>query len=234
MSFRRGFHRARACALLLLATITVAGCRSGHSPFVQQNPQPINGPNRQLAEAAPVQPLSGTSRASAAPGSIDEPVPTISATSIAQVEFYAPVRLAPAHEPVESEVSNPSELVLGQLVNEVLARNRSLQAMVATWRAATQRYPQAIAFDDPMFNSMTAPASWRSSDVTPAYYVGGSQKIPWMGKRNLRGQVAQFEANASLFVPNQRALPSELPLHRVLATRLSWLQRPMLLLSDRQ
>jgi outer membrane protein TolC len=54
-----------------------------------------------------------------------------------------------------------------------------------------------VALDDPMFNSMSAPASWRSSDVTPAYIVGGSQKIPWMGKRQLRGQVAQNEANAA-------------------------------------
>jgi cobalt-zinc-cadmium efflux system outer membrane protein len=90
-----------------------------------------------------------------------------------------------------------TELVLGLFVQDVLNRNRSLQAMVATWQAATQRYPQVIALEDPMFNSMTAPGSWRSSDVTPAYIFGGSQKIPWMGKRKLRGQVAQNEANAA-------------------------------------
>ncbi len=98
---------------------------------------------------------------------------------------------------MEVAAPGPTELDLGLFVQDVLNRNRSLQAMTATWQAATQRYPQAIALDDPMFNSTTAPGSWNSSTVTPAYIVGGSQKIPWMGKRQLRGQVAQNEANAA-------------------------------------
>ena len=84
-------------------------------------------------------------------------------------------------------------------VNEVLARNRSLQSMIAAWQAAAQKYPQAVALDDPMFTAMSAPASWSSDDVNAAYLLGGSQKIPWWGKRSLRGQVAQAEANAASF-----------------------------------
>jgi outer membrane protein TolC len=123
--------------------------------------------------------------------------PGIPLNPATQVAFHAPAEPLLDVRAVQGTSNAPSELVLGPFVEAVLDRNRSLQAMVATWRAANERYPQAIALDDPMFNSMTAPASWRSSQVTPAYVLGGSQKIPWAGKRKLRGQVAQNEANAA-------------------------------------
>lgn len=99
-------------------------------------------------------------------------------------------------------VSSTSEAVAESLelavyVREVLTRNRSLQSMIAAWRAAAEKYPQAVALDDPMFTLMTAPASSFSNDVTPAYLLGGSQKIPWWGKRSLRGDVARAEADAA-------------------------------------
>lgn len=105
--------------------------------------------------------------------------------------------LIPAEEapPVPQVASETLDLAI--YVNEVLIRNRSLQAMVAAWRAAAEKYPQAVALDDPMFEMMTAPASWSSDDVNAAYVLGGSQKIPWWGKRSLRGQVARAEANAA-------------------------------------
>ena len=89
-----------------------------------------------------------------------------------------------------------SELVLAELVELVEARNASLEAMTYAWRAATQRYPQAIALDDPVFMGMMAPASFASSTVSSAYIVGGSQKLPWFGKRELRGAAAQSDASA--------------------------------------
>ncbi|HVC92655.1 MAG TPA: TolC family protein, partial [Pirellulales bacterium] len=85
-----------------------------------------------------------------------------------------------------------------ELVGQVLLRNRTAQAMVATWRAASQRYPQAVSLEDPMFNSMFAPASFASNQVQPAYILGASQKIPWRGKRPLRGEQAQAEAAGAL------------------------------------
>lgn len=69
--------------------------------------------------------------------------------------------------------------------------------MVAAWRAAAQRYPQAIALDDPMFMAMMAPASFDSADVESAYVLEGSQKIPWFGKRAARGRIAAAEASAA-------------------------------------
>jgi outer membrane protein, heavy metal efflux system len=91
------------------------------------------------------------------------------------------------------------ELSLDALVAAVEQRNPSLAGMIAAWQAAAQRYPQAVAFDDPMFQFMMAPASLGSSEVEPAYAIQASQKLPWYGKRAARGQVAAAEANAAYF-----------------------------------
>lgn len=93
-------------------------------------------------------------------------------------------------------VGSPT-LSLDSLVTAVTERNPSLQSMVAAWQAASQRYPQAVALDDPMFQTMTAPASFDSSNVQPAYVLRLSQKLPWRGKRELRGQEAKAEADAA-------------------------------------
>ena len=92
------------------------------------------------------------------------------------------------------------ELPLDELVAAVKARNPSLQAALATWNAAANKYPQAIALDDPMFQSMYAPKSWNAaSNVQGSYYLGVAQKIPWSGKRELRGNQANWEASAASF-----------------------------------
>ena len=92
------------------------------------------------------------------------------------------------------------ELPLDELVAAVKARNPSLQAALATWSAAANKYPQAVALDDPMFQSMYAPATWNAaSNVQGSYYFGVAQKIPWAGKRALRGNQANWEATAAAF-----------------------------------
>ncbi len=90
-----------------------------------------------------------------------------------------------------------SELALPPLLDLVVQRNASLQAMTLTWRAAQQRFPQAVALDDPTFMAMTAPGSFASGTVQPAYVVGGAQKIPWFGKRAARGDAAAADASAA-------------------------------------
>ncbi|MGQ0634821.1 MAG: TolC family protein [Planctomycetaceae bacterium] len=93
--------------------------------------------------------------------------------------------------------SDDSSLSLEELVAAVRERNPTLQAAWAAWAAASERYPQAVALDDPMFQSMFAPGSFPStSNVQSSYYLGIGQKIPWFGKRALRGDMAQAEANA--------------------------------------
>jgi cobalt-zinc-cadmium efflux system outer membrane protein len=95
-----------------------------------------------------------------------------------------------------------AELQLPQIVGEVQARNQSLQAMRAAWLAAAQRYPQDRALDDPVFSSMIAPASLNSGIAnipgnSAGYIVGGAQKLPWFGKRTLRGEAALADSRAA-------------------------------------
>ena len=82
-----------------------------------------------------------------------------------------------------------------QLVAEVQARNPSLQAAVAAWSAAAQRYPQQVSLEDPMFEYMVSPGVWPHR-WTEALDGELSQKLPWPGKRELRGNAAAAEANA--------------------------------------
>jgi outer membrane protein TolC len=113
-----------------------------------------------------------------------------------------PQRLPEPEEILVPQVSDgmfagDQQLSLPKLLDLVQARNASLDAMANAWRAAAQRYPQAIALDDPMLMTMMAPASFASNQVQPAYILGGSQKVPWFGKRELRGAEAQAAAGAS-------------------------------------
>lgn len=102
---------------------------------------------------------------------------------------------------------NAESLSLDLLIAEVQARNPSLAAMQAAWGAAAQKYPQAVALEDPMFQSMFAPQSFTSgSNVQSSYYLGVAQKIPWSGKRGLRGQQADWEASAASFDVGETSL----------------------------
>ncbi len=99
------------------------------------------------------------------------------------------------------------ELSLPTLVEAVKQRNPSLRAAYAAWSAAAQRYPQVIALDDPMFQSMYAPRTWNAaSDVQSSYYFGVAQKFSWPGKRELRGQQANWESLAAGYDYNESQL----------------------------
>ncbi|HWY86146.1 MAG TPA: TolC family protein [Gemmataceae bacterium] len=83
------------------------------------------------------------------------------------------------------------------LVEQVLARNPSLAQMVAAWQAASARYPQVTSLEDPMLTGKLGPGSFGSNNVDFAYMVEVSQKLPFPGKRALRGQNALAEAGAA-------------------------------------
>jgi outer membrane protein, heavy metal efflux system len=124
---------------------------------------------------------------------------TVRAAPVALATAVAPLPevVHPADPEFVDTLASGDELVLDELVEGVLARNQSLAAMVAAWQSAAQRYPQAISLEDPMFNSAIAPAGIGSNEVTGGYIVGGSQKLPWFGKRYWRGQQARADANAA-------------------------------------
>jgi outer membrane protein TolC len=84
------------------------------------------------------------------------------------------------------------------LVSEVVARNPTLGQMVATWQALMARYPQVTSLEDPMFAATVGPATIAPDDpVEFAYRVEISQKLPYPGKRALRGENARAEASAA-------------------------------------
>jgi outer membrane protein TolC len=100
-----------------------------------------------------------------------------------------------ANEPL----AGSTELSVEPLVAEVQARNPSLQAASAAWRAAAERYPQQVSLDDPMFEYMISPSGLGSHEEDMeggGWMVQLSQRYPWPGKRQLRGAAALSEADA--------------------------------------
>src|SRR5437588_581791 len=68
------------------------------------------------------------------------------------------------------------ELSVEGVIEQVLARNPTLAQMVAAAQMAATRYPQVTSLDDPMFETMLAPASIGSNNVEFGYRVALSQK----------------------------------------------------------
>ena len=119
-------------------------------------------------------------------------------SSIVRVSHDEPPGLDAAAIDAEDSFAGRVELSLSELLAQVEQRNPSLHASLAAWAAAAERYPQAVALDDPVFQSMLAPGSFpSSSSVQASYLVGIAQKIPWAGKRALRGQIAQAQTTAA-------------------------------------
>lgn len=152
-------HCAFRWAIILAA---FAGCRSTSPKNVQPPP---------MAPAT----ISATK-------SIVAPSPA-TALRIEQVSHQESLPApSPEMPPPVSTGGNDGELSLDELLAAVESRNASLEAMLAAWQAASQKYPQAIALDDPMFMAMGAPASFGSPDVESAYVLELKQRIPWHGK----------------------------------------------------
>ena len=180
--------RAGYCAHFVLFSLAATGCGLA-KPAVRQT-TPVQA---QTAPPPPAQSVTSLP-STATPG------------QQSQLQPQAPVRQAShriADQPLNAGRASDGlfagerQLSPDRLIAEVEARNPSLQAMAYAWRAAAQRYPQAVSLDDPMFMTMMAPASFGSNQVESAYILQGSQKIPWFGKRQTRGQQAQAEAGAA-------------------------------------
>jgi outer membrane protein TolC len=146
-------------------------------------------------------------------GTRREPVPALASTTpapaptpskslppdVVPASFQEPLAPPTPTRVIESEAfpSQPDTLSREWLAAEVEARNPSLAAMVAAWQAAAQRYPQVVALDDPMLMGMIAPESAGSDITETAYALQLNQKLPWFGKRALRGESAAAEADAA-------------------------------------
>jgi outer membrane protein, heavy metal efflux system len=113
---------------------------------------------------------------------------------------FAVSAILPASPPLP-DLANPFSgakvLSVEALTDAVLARNPTVAQAVAAWEAASARFPQVTALDDPMLGGYVGPASIGSHHVEFAYRVEVSQKIPFPGKRALRGDGARAEAAAA-------------------------------------
>ncbi len=182
--------RAACAALVVHFASATTGCRTPASrQFTAGDDVGLTPPVAQVAADA--------DRAVADP--VDPPL-------INPVAYSAPAaETVPAPLPT---VSGPTvhELDVDWLVAQVLARNPDVRSAAAAWRAAALRYPQQIALDDPMFGYMLGPDSWGDPTVESAYSLEASQKLPWPGKRRLRGNVAQAEANAAYYDVGEQRL----------------------------
>jgi outer membrane protein TolC len=99
------------------------------------------------------------------------------------------------------EISDAALVVDGRLdrsavVAAVLARNPDLDAARAAWRAAVAGYPSAVALDDPMARYALAPLGIGSS-LPFGQRIEVSQKLPWPGRRQRRGDSALADAEAA-------------------------------------
>lgn len=90
-----------------------------------------------------------------------------------------------------------SELRPDSLVAAVLTRNPDLASLQHAWRASAARPSQARALDDPNLTYAFSPATAGVDDIDFGQRIEISQKIPWPGKRRLRGEQAEAEAGAA-------------------------------------
>ncbi len=168
----------RRIIVLLICSMLVAPSIGCHAPSIRLS-KSVSPQTRLANPADPDDSESrelSASRHSATAVSFEENTPA-PAASVSEIT-------------VATAFTSESELSLESLVAEVQAVHPSVEAMYSAWQAAAQRYPQVISLDDPMFGTTVAPSSFGSRDVESAYALEASQKIPWHGKRALRGSAA--------------------------------------------
>ncbi len=107
------------------------------------------------------------------------------------------VALAPGH--ARAQAAAQEDPVLAALVREALETTPDVAAVRAALEAARQRPAQARALPDPMLQAAYTNDGWSPSlGAMPMTTLAlmWSQELPWPGKRRLRGQLAEREADA--------------------------------------
>lgn len=100
---------------------------------------------------------------------------------------------------------------LTQLVATALAENPELKASEARWKMFSNRIEQARSFEDPMLmlkiqnGIVRAPLDFGREPMT-SRVIGISQQLPFWGKRALKGQIAEKEAESYKWNLEERKL----------------------------
>lgn len=108
------------------------------------------------------------------------------------------------------EANQPENLL--QLVNAALLSNPELKSSQAKWKMFVNRSKQASALEDPMFmfklQNLVArePFSFGGSDPQTAKVIGISQQLPFWGKRDIKQEIADYEAESYRWSIEERKL----------------------------
>ncbi|MEI6306493.1 MAG: TolC family protein [Deltaproteobacteria bacterium] len=101
---------------------------------------------------------------------------------------------------------------LATLVNAALTNNPELKSSMARWQMFTSKAKQSGALEDPMFmlklQNLLArqPLSLGGKDPQTAKVVGISQQLPFWGKRAIKEEISQYEAETYKWAIEERKL----------------------------
>ncbi len=102
--------------------------------------------------------------------------------------------VAAAAEGRERGIGETSTLV--ECLEFAAANNTRLKAAHARWRAAVERVPEARGLSDPRLSYGYFARSVETRVGPQRHKLGVAQTLPWFGKRRLRGEIADSEAQA--------------------------------------
>ncbi|OGP52781.1 MAG: RND transporter [Deltaproteobacteria bacterium GWD2_55_8] len=101
---------------------------------------------------------------------------------------------------------------LPALIDNALANNPELKSTQARWQMFASKAKQASALEDPMFmfklQNLLArqPLSFGGKDPQTAKVIGISQQLPFWGKRAIKQEIAQYEADSYRWSIEERRL----------------------------
>jgi len=101
---------------------------------------------------------------------------------------------------------------LANLVNTAVANNPELKSSQARWQMFASKAKQASALEDPMFMFklqnllVREPLSLGGKDPQTAKVVGISQQLPFWGKRGIRQEIANLDAESYRWQIEERKL----------------------------
>lgn len=113
-------------------------------------------------------------------------------------ELAMPAMTTPGREYKADRFDGAGPLTLEEVIHAAIENNPSLIAIRHKVREVVEKYPQAAALDDPMMGVGLFPATVGASGSDFSYKLDFSQRIPYPGKLELKGNEAMAEAVAAL------------------------------------
>lgn len=97
----------------------------------------------------------------------------------------------------EDDLDRYAPFELSYLVSQVLDSNSDLAAAEAAWQAALETRAIVTSFEDPQFRFLNGPTIFGNNSGAFLWRLQAQQHVPWYGKRELRGLVADSTAQGA-------------------------------------